>query len=294
MHWTRRTTLAILLSGGWALTACSDDGEPAASGGSGEDGIDDPFADEGGGPGDGSGEGLCAGACGSENCGSCPDGPVPVVISNYTIGSTEVTNSQYGHFLTVRFDPAYLAGLLPPVCASKPGFVPDQWPLNPAGDMPVVGVDWCDAAAYCAWSGQRLCGAIGGGPAMLTDVQNAASNEWYQACTAGGIHNYPYGLSYDGSLCNTKDTGYEQALEAGQLTTCEGGFAGLFDMSGNVWEWTNACSWVEAEAEADGSECRRRGGSYFSDGPNSRCAINSVRAWDFRSNNTGIRCCDSL
>ncbi len=60
-------------------------------------------------------------------------------------------------------------------------------------------------------------------------------------------------------------------------------------MSGNVWEWTNACEALDV-AE-DEQLCRRRGGSYTSEPNNLRCAVSSLRARDYRFSNTGIRCC---
>jgi sulfatase modifying factor 1 len=76
------------------------------------------------------------------------------------------------------------------------------------------------------------------------------------------------------------------------MVSCVGGYAGVFDMSGNVWEWTNSCDDNEMLAPNE-QECRQRGGSYFSDGPTSRCGIDSVRARDFRNINLGIRCCSA-
>jgi hypothetical protein len=32
-----------------------------------------------------------------------------------------------------------------------------------SGNFPITNVDWCDAYAYCAGIGKRLCGKIGGG-----------------------------------------------------------------------------------------------------------------------------------
>jgi sulfatase modifying factor 1 len=69
-----------------------------------------------------------------------------------------------------------------------------------------------------------------------------------------------------------------------------GGYAGIFDMSGNVFEWSNTCN-VDDMLPDNQQECRQHGGSYFSDGPTSRCGIDSVRPRDYRNINLGFRCC---
>jgi hypothetical protein len=256
------------------------DGEPPGDGDGEGDG--DPTGDES----DPTGDGLCESSCGAVDCGECPEGPAGVVIGNFLIDSTEVTAAQYGQFLAIEFDPDYLAQLVPQGCEFKTDFTPDMFPAEPPEMIPVVGVDWCDAMAYCTWAGKHLCGAIGGGSVPLNEVQNPATNEWYRACTGGGISNYPYGLMYDPTACNTSDAGWMQLTDVGGLPNCVGGYDGIYDMSGNVWEWTNSCN--------EQGECQRRGGSLFSNGPNARCAIDSLRARDFRADSQGFRCCDTM
>lgn len=77
---------------------------------------------------------------------------------------------------------------------------------------------------------------------------------------------------------------------------CEGGVAGLFDMSGNAWEWVNSCG-----AIPDGTVCELRGGGVsgtVGDAElSSACGASSVilfDAWlppDMRLPQFGIRCC---
>jgi len=237
------------------------------------------------------GDGDCAGECGTLGCGDCPNNASVDIPGNYSIATTEVRNSDYASFLDVVFTPEFLAGWLPSECAWKTDFTPNNWPANPVANIPVTNVDWCDAWAYCDWSGQQLCGKIGGGPAALADVQNPATNQWYKACSQGGIKNYPYGLNYIAAACNGLDAGFGQLIEVGSLASCVGGYAGIFDMSGNVWEWENACN-TDPMVAVEDQECHQRGGSFYSNGPTIRCGVDSVRARNFRNNNLGIRCCD--
>jgi formylglycine-generating enzyme len=336
-----RTTLLILITSGFAIAACSDDGKSIANGndevgdgdgdtigdgdttgdgdptgdGDGEptgdgdttgdgDGDGDPTGDgdgdttgdgdgdttgdgDGDGTGDGDGEatgdGFCDSSCGATDCGDCPNGPNGVIIGDYRIDSTEVTAAHYAKFLAVTFAPGYWESMLPAGCEFKTDFLPSGFPVVPPESIPVVGVDWCDAWAYCTWAGKRLCGAIGGGPAPLNEVQNPATNEWYRACSGGGVTNYPYGIAYDPNACNTQDAEWGQLTDVGGLPTCQGGYDGIYDMSGNVWEWTNSCN--------DQNECRRRGGSLYSNAVNARCGIDSVRSRDYRADSQGFRCC---
>ncbi|MCA9683170.1 MAG: SUMF1/EgtB/PvdO family nonheme iron enzyme, partial [Myxococcales bacterium] len=168
----------------------------------------------------------------------------------------------------------------------------DSWASQSNGnvDWPVSRVDWCDAWAYCTWSGGHICGLVGGAPEQMNDYNNATTNEWYRACTDGGTLLYPYGNSYDPNACNGMDAALGTKAEVGSLAGCEGGVAGLFDMSGNVFEWTSACA--EADNTPDETEeCRYRGGSYFSPSNTLRCSVNATRPRNYRNTNTGIRCC---
>lgn len=202
----------------------------------------------------------------------------------FQIDATEVDNAQYAMMLEVEFD----ASVLPPGCDWKSGFQPDEWSDSLDPTLPVVGVDWCDAAVFCTWAGKRLCGAVDGGPADFEVADDPDADAWFRACSNAGTLAYPYGPDYEPTSCNGGDSGLDLLLSVGTLATCEGGVTGLFDMSGSVWEWTDACETASGDAS---TECRRRGGSRFSDGQQLRCDGNSGRDRGERDNALGFRCC---
>ena len=77
---------------------------------------------------------------------------------SYCIDGYEVTKEEYDVFLQANPN---LSGL-PPVCAGNIYQPSNGWPYT-EGRVPVTYVDWCDAYAYCKYSGKHLCGKVGGG-----------------------------------------------------------------------------------------------------------------------------------
>jgi sulfatase modifying factor 1 len=235
--------------------------------------------------GTGLGAGECADVCGTPGCGSCPQVAM-VDGGGFQIDATEVDNGQYAMMLEVEFD----ASVLPPGCDWKSGFQPAEWSDSLDPTLAVNNVDWCDAAVFCTWAGKRLCGAVDGGPADFEVADDPDADAWYRACSGAGATAYPYGPDYEPASCNGEDAGLDALQSVGTLATCEGGVTGLFDMSGSVWEWTDAC---EASPGDANTECRRRGGSRFSDGQSLRCDLNSGRERGERDNAIGFRCCSA-
>jgi hypothetical protein len=215
----------------------------------------------------------------------CPD-PSMINVGAFCIDSTEVTTEDYEVFAANGPD----AGI--PQCAWKTSYEH----LCGTGLLPVGGVDWCDAYAYCASKGKRLCGKIhssgtsGGAVDMGVDLNNQLLDEWFYACTQGGSRAYPYGSSFDVAACNGKGgPGDGGSVPSGSLSTCQGGFAGIYDMSGNVWEWENACDDAGGAGNPAADNCVARGGSWARPMSNLQCA-NTGLGYERNVNEAGLGC----
>jgi len=142
--------------------------------------------------------------------------------------------------------------------------VPDL-PLEPA-----VCLNWYDAEAYVAWlnSVSMRNGATG----PPTPYRLVSEAEWEYAARAGSISARWWGEGIGSGRANCNGCGSQWD---GREIAPDGSFGpnpfGLFDVLGNVWQWTDDC-WNEnyAGAPADGSawkkgDCTRRvlrGGSW--------------------------------
>lgn len=173
------------------------------------------------------------GAPGTETAGAYPSHSVTIAYPFY-IGRTEITNKQFRPFTKTDYDGAR---------DCDPEY--DLWvkhfrgkSIMPTGDdYPMVWVSWKNAKAFCEWAGGL-------------DLPSEA--EWEYACRAGTTTTYHWGEDlkpadkHAWTLQNSK-------RKTNQVALLEPNAWGLYDMAGNVWEWTLDDYDEYSKAPTDGS-----------------------------------------
>lgn len=252
----------------------------------------------GGKPVAGSGSGGSAGVSDRVICPDTTRGPALVpagsIAGGFCIDRTEVTEEQFSAFLRDVGGASAVADLLPAVCDFKERFGPSSF--RSASSLPMRRVDWCDAAAFCAWAGKRLCQAVGS-PDFDSATITAANSEWFYACSDGGVQRFPWGNESQPLACNARceDTcGTDLREKVGTRGTCQGGVAGVYDLGGNQAEWVDWCDFRDPSS----LWCRVQGGywhdrsiAHDSDEDAGDCQTNEATPIKTVRDDIGFRCC---
>ena len=127
----------------------------------------------------------------------------------YWMDTYEVTNEAYRAFVDTTGHP-------PPNHWQGGSFAPGDEKL------PVAYVTCYDAHDYCAWAGKRL----------PTEV------EWEKAARGTDGRLFPWGDTFDAKRSNSPQGGIGRLTPVGSFPKGKSPY-GLFDVSGNVWEWTD-------------------------------------------------------
>jgi formylglycine-generating enzyme required for sulfatase activity len=130
----------------------------------------------------------------------------PVTLGDYYIGRYEVTYEQYAAYAQQ---------------ANLP--IPPSELINNA-DRPMTYVSWYEAEAYCNYFGWRL----------------PSENEWEYAARSKGKAMQYAGTNHSDSLSKYAFTASSHLANPQIVGSLKPNKAGLFDMSGNVYEWIGA------------------------------------------------------
>ena len=247
--------------------------------------------------------------------GDCQDDERPVhavSIKPFRMGKYEVTVRQFRRFAEAVGYRTFAESWGSCWTAGANG----QWADRAGGDWrnpgfpqtdrhPVVCVSWNDAEAYAQWLSRQGVGRF----------RLPSESEWEYATRAGGRARYSFGDS-EGMLCqygNVADRTVQQRFNNWTVALCDdgalytapvGGYRpngfGLYDMHGNVGEWTEDCYHDSyAGAPLDGAawtagDCAQRsprGGSWNNPPRYVRSSFrrNEVLNSNHRSLNLGFR-----
>ena len=218
-----------------------------------------------------------------KDCADCPE-MVVIPAGSFDMGGSANNDEKPIHQVTLK---AFALG--------KTEVTQRQWRtvmgINPSkfstcGDnCPVERVSWDDAQEYV----RKLSQQTGKTYRLPSEA------EWEYACRAGGNHEYCGGDDIDTVAWINSNSGQTTHPAAGKQANTWG----LYDMSGNVWEWTQDCWTANYNgAPSDGSARETglcsdsrvlRGGSWNNDKRGTRVAYRSYHSPKFQDSGYGFR-----
>jgi formylglycine-generating enzyme required for sulfatase activity/Cdc6-like AAA superfamily ATPase len=172
---------------------------------------------------------------------------------------------------------------------SKPEYWDDSRWNSPS--QPVIGVTWYEATAYCRWL-----------TAMLDDgcvYRLPTEAEWERAARGESFSVYPWGDEWQEDRCNSRETDLSVTSPVGIFPK---GMTedSIEDMAGNISEWCQ--DWYDKKSYAKNKNVSNpfgpaqgfyrvlRGGSWYDESLQTRCAYRNRSHPAFGNNRIGFRC----
>jgi formylglycine-generating enzyme required for sulfatase activity len=211
--------------------------------------------------------------------------PVHTVhLESFAISRYEVTNAQFAHFLNTNNGTTPRCG--DHICVDTQLENPSSHLLSRQGRYvaqeryerhPVTNVSWYGARAYCQHLGMRL----------------PTEAEWEKAARGTSGRAYPWGNVADPARLNAGNR-VGDTTPVGSYVEGASPY-GLYDMAGNVWEWT--ADWYEAypgnpyQTALFGKKVKVvRGGSWNHPDDDARAAHRDIAHPARRIHVVGFRC----
>lgn len=214
-----------------------------------------------------------------------------VCVSGFSIGRFDVTRSEFRKFVdetgyrtdAEKGDGCYI-------------YENDSWKKEPAAswrspgftqneDHPAVCISWNDSVAYAEWLSRK----------NNRNYRLPSEAEWeYAARSAGKLEKYAGSNDIDDVAWYSGNSG-NRTHPVGQKKP---NGLGLYDMSGNVWQWTadrygenyyRESPRINPPGPASGTRRVFRGGSWFYDPRGARVTYRDFAAPDYRSSYLGFR-----
>jgi formylglycine-generating enzyme required for sulfatase activity len=130
--------------------------------------------------------------------------------------------------------------------------------------------------AYCQWLNSLLKAELPSGLVLRLPTEA----EWEKAARGIDGLEYPWGNQFDKNKCNSGESKKGETTSVGIYSPQGDSPYGCADMAGNVWEWSHSAYKSYPYNVNDGREDEQkdvsrvlRGGSYFDEGSNLRCAF---------------------
>ncbi len=206
---------------------------------------------------------LGGGTSGQQNMG------VISIEYRLAMGAKEVTVAQYRHFLeTVKS----------PLLADLPGGYDDR---------PVSGISWDDAESYVTWLSRETG----------HHYRLPSASEWEYAARAGTSTMYFWGDELGENKANCLNCQSKYNGELAPVGSFPANAWGLYDLHGNVWEWSKDCIDSNSAPPANGmpklfGNCdmrELRGGSANSDGWSIRAGARASALRKTQNPDVGMR-----